>query len=293
MEDTHKARTVIAVVLIVAGCFLAPVAVTAAWARTHVTNTERYVATVAPLAADPDVRNAVADQMTAAILRNLPQRIASSASGPVRNQVGQLIDSDNFQSLWNTANRVAHEQLINILTDRGPVGVNGETVSIDLGPFVAAARDRLVRSGFSAAQLIPDVHQSLDLFSSPDLPKAQRGYRLLDRYGAILPYVAGGLLVLGLAVAARRRRTLVGIGLGVASSMVVLGILLVIGRQLALDRLPTDVPATALFDTLTRSLWTAALVIFVAGAVVAGAALVATRLSRPDPTAGSAALPGC
>ncbi|GAA1598745.1 hypothetical protein [Kribbella karoonensis] len=293
MEDTHKVRTVLAVVLIVAGCLLAPVAVTAAWARTHVTNTERYVDTVAPLAADSDVRNAVADQVTEVILRNLPDRITSTARGVVRGQVGQLVESDTFQSLWRRANQAAHGQLIDLLTGRGPANLNGDTVSIDLGPFVAAARDRLVASGFAAAQRIPDVQQSFAVFSSADLPKAQQAYRLLDRYGAVLPFVAGGLLVLGLGVAVRRRRTLIGIGLGTAASMVVLGIVLLIGRQVAPDRLPDGFPATAVFDVVTRSLWTTLVVIFVIGAVVAGAALVATRLSRPDRTAGSAVPPGC
>lgn len=293
MEDTHKVRTVLAVVLIVAGCLLTPVAVTAAWARTHVTDTDRYVDTVAPLATDSDVRNAVADRVTEVILRNLPDRIASAARGVVRDQVGQLVESDTFQRLWRNANQVAHGQLIDLLTGRGPASVDGDTVSIELGPFVAAARDRLVASGFTAAQRIPDVHQTFDVFSSPDLPKAQRAYRLLDRYGAVLPFVAGGLLVLGLVVAVRRRRTLVGTGLGVAASMVVLGIVLLIARQVAPDRLPDGVPATAVFDVVTRSLWTTLVVIFVIGAVVAGAAPVATRLSRPDRTAGSAGLPGC
>lgn len=293
MEDKHNVRAVLAVVLIVAGCLLSPVAVTAAWARTHVTNTERYVGTVAPLATDPDVRKAVADQVTELILHNLPDRIASTARGVVRDQVRQLVESDTFQSLWHSANQVAHRQLIDLLDGRGPASVDGDTVSIDLGPFVGAARDRLVASGFTAAQRIPDVHQTFDVFSSPGLPKAQQAYRLLDRYGAVVPFVAGGLLVLGLGVAVRRRRALIGIGLGVAASMAVLGLVLLIGRQVAPDRLPDGFPATAVFDVVTRSLWTTLVVIFVIGAVVAGAALVATRLSRPDRTAGSAGLPGC
>ena len=62
---------------------------------------------------------------------------------------------------------------------------------------------------------------------------------------------------------------------------------------MVVDRVPDGLPATAIFDVVTRSLWTTLVVIFVIGAVVAGAALVATRLSRPDRTAGSAGLPGC
>lgn len=297
MEDTRKVRTVVAIVLLIAGCVLAPVALTAAWARTQVTNTDRYVENVVPLAADADVRTAIADRITDVILRNLPTRIADGARGVVRGQVGQLVDSETFQTLWRNANRAAHTQLVGALSGRdGPVGVNGDTVSIDLGPFVAAARERLVAAGFSAAERIPDVHQSFDLFSSPDLYRAQRGYRLLDRFGTVLPFAAGGLLVLGLCLAVDRRRALLGTGLGVAVSMVVLRVVLAIGRNHYLDRLPAGIsPATgaAAFDILTRSLRTALLVSFVIGLLAAGAAVVAGLVTRrrSGGRAGPAGLP--
>ncbi|HZX04426.1 hypothetical protein [Kribbella sp.] len=297
MDDTRKVRTVVAVVLLVAGCVLAPAAVAGAWARTQVTNTDRYVENVVPLAADPRVRNAVADRITDVILRNLPERIANGARGVVRGQVGQLIESETFQTLWRNSNRTAHQQLVNALSGRnGPLGVNGNTVSIDLGPFVAAARDRLVAAGFSSAARIPDVHQSFDLFSSPDLYRAQRGYRLLDRYGVVLPIVAGALLVLGLGLVVDRRRALMGAGIGVAVSMVVLGILLAIGRQHYLDRLPAELSratGAAAFDIVTRSLRTALVVIFLIGLVAAGAALVAGLVirRRSGRTAGPAGPP--
>ena len=60
-----------AVVLIVLGCVLAPLAGVAVWARNQVTNTDRYVRTVAPLASDPAIQHAVADQITAQIFTYL------------------------------------------------------------------------------------------------------------------------------------------------------------------------------------------------------------------------------
>ena len=43
----------------------------AVWARNQVTNTDRYVRTVAPLASDPAIQQAVADQITAQIFTYL------------------------------------------------------------------------------------------------------------------------------------------------------------------------------------------------------------------------------
>ena len=64
-------RTILAVVLIVVGCVLAPLAGVAVWARNQVTNTDRYVRTVAPLASDPAIQQAVADQITAQVFTYL------------------------------------------------------------------------------------------------------------------------------------------------------------------------------------------------------------------------------
>jgi len=43
------------------------VSVVAIWTRNQVTNTDRYVATVTPLASDPAIQNAIADQITAQV----------------------------------------------------------------------------------------------------------------------------------------------------------------------------------------------------------------------------------
>ena len=50
---------------------LAPLTGVAVWARNQVTNTDRYVRTVAPLAADPAIQAAVADQITAQVFSYL------------------------------------------------------------------------------------------------------------------------------------------------------------------------------------------------------------------------------
>src|SRR5215212_3055978 len=50
-------RSVFAVVLIVLGCVLAPVAGVAVWTNNQVSDTDRFVRSVGPLVHDPDVQN--------------------------------------------------------------------------------------------------------------------------------------------------------------------------------------------------------------------------------------------
>src|SRR3954447_20376920 len=67
----ERAKTALAFFLIVVSCLLAPLSVTAVWASQQVSDTDRYVATVAPLADDPAVQRAVAD----AVAREIFQRL--------------------------------------------------------------------------------------------------------------------------------------------------------------------------------------------------------------------------
>src|SRR5688500_17379013 len=64
-------RSVVATLLIVIGCMLAPISVVAVWTKNLVTDTDRYVATVQPLASDPAIQSAIADRITAEIFTHL------------------------------------------------------------------------------------------------------------------------------------------------------------------------------------------------------------------------------
>src|SRR4051794_41566542 len=53
---------------------LAPLSVVATWAHRQVSDTDRYVATVAPLASDPAVQDAIADRITTEVLTYIDVR---------------------------------------------------------------------------------------------------------------------------------------------------------------------------------------------------------------------------
>ena len=122
-------RSVVATLLIVIACILAPLAGVAVWSKNLITNTDRYVTTVAPLARDPAIQAAVADKITAEIFarldvtgitnqavdalaeRGLPPLVATqlhALSGPlsdgvqsfVRTEVGKVVASDAFADAW-------------------------------------------------------------------------------------------------------------------------------------------------------------------------------------------------
>jgi len=302
-------RSIVATLLIVVACMLAPLSVAAIWTRNQVTNTDRYVATVTPLASDPAIQNAIADQITAQVftyidikglttqavdalagrglrpdvadqLQAFAVPIANGVQSFTRSQVGKIVESDAFADAWVQANRVAHEALVKALTGEGggAVTVENDTVSLNLSAFIQTVKQRLVESGFTLAARIPEVNASFVLFQSADITRARNVFNLLDTLGVWLPIITLVLLVVGVYVAKDHRRALVGAALGVAVGMVVLALGLAVFRAIYLDAVPAQAlphdAAAVLYDTIVRFLRLGLRTILVLSLVVAAGAFL-------------------
>ncbi|MFN8126673.1 MAG: hypothetical protein U0R64_09230 [Candidatus Nanopelagicales bacterium] len=307
-EPRHRMRSFWSAVLIIVACILAPLSVVAVWAKGEVTDTDRYVATVAPLASDADIQAAVSTRVTDEILtaidlpavtqeaiatitenRNLdPRKQAAleALAGPldsgiesfIGSEVTKVVQSQQFAQLWTQANTKLHEQLNLALSgqDSGAVELQGDEVVLDVGDVVTEVKNALVAKGFTVAEKIPAVDTSIVLFQSQSLAKAQTAYSMLNTLGMWLPIVTFALGLLGVFVAKSPRRALLGFGIGLTIAMVVSGIAYQIGRADVLANLPADsstAAATTLLDTvsyfLRQALW--------AGAV-AGVVLILTAI---------------
>jgi len=295
-------RTPVSIVLIVLGCILAPVAVIGSWASLEVSNTNRYVATVEPLIHDPAIQNyltvQITDQVTSrlnvtgvvnqasaqlnskgltrisSLLSQFGPQIASAVNSFVYSTVHSVVSSPQFATIWVTVNRVTHQAMVKVLSGQGSTSIsirNGQIV-IDLGPFIAAAKTDLIAHGFKLASQIPPVHPTVALFQANDLEKAQTLYRLITTGRIVLIILALVFLAAGVWVARHRRRALIGAGLGLAASMLILGIGLNIGRGIYLSSIPKSFPgdaAAAAYDALIHFLRETLRVVLLVGLVVA------------------------
>jgi hypothetical protein len=316
-ERRQRWRTIVATLLLVLACVLAPLSVVAVWARNQVTNTDRYVATVAPLASDPAIQQAITDRITAQVFTyidvrglttqavdalasrgGLSPRVADqlqALAGPIANgvesftrtQVAKIVQSQAFADAWVQANRLAHDELVKALTGEGggAVTVENDTVSINLAAFIETVKQQLVAQGFSLAARIPAVDASFTLFQSADITRVRSGFNLLNTLGVWLPVIVLLLIVLGVYVAKDHRRALVGAGLGMAGGMLALALGLTIFRSIYLNGVPADVlphdTAAVLYDTIVRFLRAGLRTILVLGLVVAAGAF----LTGQSPTA--------
>ncbi|MEB8339155.1 hypothetical protein [Streptomyces endophyticus] len=308
-DRRHRGRSFLAVVLIVIGCILAPLGIVASWAADTVGDTDRYVATVAPLASNPDIQKAVATRATneimtridlQSLLSEVPTKdrplvekslgkLGDSLEGAVRSFVQDkaqaVVASDAFENIWKQTNRTAHSSLMKALTGSGggSVKVEGDTVTLDLGPLVEQVKQRLVDSGLTVAGRIPEVHTDFTLVTNDNIGKAKTYLRLLQVMGNWLPVIALVLVAAGVLLSVRRRRSLVATALAVAVSCGLLGIGLRVFRVVYLDRLPASVSqdaAAAVYDTMTHFLFTMVRMVVALGVIVALAAWLTGRGKR-------------
>lgn len=277
-------RSTAAVVLILIGALLAPVAVVGSWARGLMVDTDRYVDTVAPIASDPLVQSAVSNRVTLAIVdalnvqelttqatdavagldlppivsgavQSLQQPLQDAITNFVHKNVTKIVSSDAFENTWQEANRAAHEQIVATL--RGDpdalakISDSGQ-LTLDLTPVIDQVKTSLEQAGFTLVSRIPDIKVTFPIASSADLVRLQNAYRLIDVLGGLLPYLSLGLLAAGVLAAQRRSRALVIAGLSLAGAMVLLGAALLIGRSLYANSLPPTVQrvdtAVAIYD---------------------------------------------
>lgn len=330
----HRGRATASLVLIVVGSILLPVAGLTVWVRNQVLSTDRYVETVAPLASDPAVQTAVADRVATRVTEELDLRalaadllddvspraeplagvIAAGAENAIRDTTLRVLESDAFQTVWERANRIAHTQIVDVLTGRKGAALTTDEgrVVLQLGPLAERVTAELEdRFGFElptdATQRLEDVQYTL--FVSGDLARAQRATELLDRLAWITVALAFGLLALGVVVARDRPRAFSRVGIGIAVASVVTLVAFAFARIRYLDALPSTAnraAAEAVFDALTRFVrggfrtFAVLGLVFVVFAWIAGPSPSATRIraavrgigTRGEPVEGEIPEPG-
>lgn len=293
-------RWVGAVALLLVALLLGVASIAAVFVRNQLLDTDRYVATVAPLARDPVVQDAIANRITNEVLTRVDlTAIAEQASAwltaqgappavnalvepavngvesLVRTQVRNLVGTDQFAAAWDSANRVAHDALVAVLTGEstGAVSSSEDTITVDLGVFLDTVKQRLSDVGLTLVERIPDVAIPFTVYSSSDLPKLRTYVEWLDQAATWLPWVALALIAAAVLVAPNRRRGLLMAGLFVAIGLLLTRGGIAVARDYYLDRLPDAVQSPqaveVVLDTITRRVREAVTVLIVVGFLIA------------------------
>lgn len=294
--------------LVLAVLLLAP-ALAGWWVRTTVTDTDDYVATVAPLAEQAEVQETVVEVVTDLVLSQLDRvellpglaralerqgippalaRVVVLLREPLRDRTAQRVEavaarvvtSDAFASGWRTANATAHARLVAVLEDEDGAVFDARTISVRLATVVEAVVAALEEAGVPGADRIDPVPASFDLVAVESVEDARTGYQLLRTASVVLVVLVVVLLAAGLALARTRRTALLRTAIGGLLALVALLALLAWGRQAVVDALPLGSPGTtteAVVDVVTARLrewvrWSALALLLVALVCLVGPA---------------------
>lgn len=286
-------RSSLVVFLLLIATVLALLTPPVVWSRNQLLNTDRYVATLAPLAANPGVQDGVikaVDQqidshldLSGLLAETLPPRAAPLA-GPIKSAlegfanaiVTRFVQSPAFQTLWTEMNRLAHTQIVAILTGKHPanqtVDVHNGVVQLDLSAVVTEVKQRLVAAGLPVASKIPPIGATIDIAQVKGLDKAQHAVRLLNSAAVWLPWLTLFFFAAAIAASRRRRQRLITSAICLAGAMVVLRLAIAVGRASYLHALPgvylTHDASGSVFDTVLRFLVDGIRIVFIVALLV-------------------------
>lgn len=299
-------RAVLSAVCIVLASLTVPVSIVGAWARVQLVDETQFVGTFAPLASDPTVQGVVVDQVTAAIddsvdlegitndlfdgiaalglpdrasaaLDLLRQPAADGLKSIVDGAVTQLVESDAFAAVWQSALHASHRALVAAASGGSSNGAltisdSGE-IGIQLEPIIEEVKTRLVEQGIGFAANIPVIERTIVVAQADALVTVAVVYNIAVTAGTWLPFVTLGLFVLGILLARRRTAAFIGTGVGLALGAGVLAIgLSVGGAVLGLAAPNLGLPAAALqsvYAQVIGGMQHSALVLLLIGMVVA------------------------
>lgn len=265
-RPASRAREVLSWVLLIAGCALAALALVAVWLDTLLIDADAYVDAVGPLAEETAVQQAVADVSTDGIMSalDLPAGEGQTRS-VVRSAVEAYVGSGSFPPMWREANRLAHSQVVGLITGREGQFLrshDGE-VWLELGPIATAIGDRVGAFGVDASAL-GTIAGDLEypILATAEIEPLQAAADRIERAAFWLPPAAVLLLMATVVVGQSRLRAAGRIGAGLTGSGALVVLAIVIGHRSYREDIPDAVPrivADLLFDRLVDPLRAAAL----------------------------------
>jgi Short C-terminal domain len=303
---TARRRRGLVMTILVVGTLVGLLAVFGVWAKRQLLETETWTETSSELLADEEIQDAVATflvdelftyvDVQAKLEKRLPPDL-KPLSGPAAGGIRELADraaheavkNPKVQSIWEDANRAAHERLLAVVEGDSEVLVQGEdSVNLDLGVIVERLGEGV---GINVADKLPPEAAQIQVIEGDQIEEAQDGVALFKdiAYGLVIAFF--GLYGLAIFLAKGWRREVVrDCGFG----FIAIGILVLVGRSIAGSAVVDSLATTEAVEPAANSAWTIGTsllgdggvaligygVVIIAGAWLAGPGTVASSLRR-------------
>lgn len=233
--------------LIVAGCLMFATFGIVRWTEQQVLNTDNWVATVSKLPQDKAVAEAISSQIvdrmfegsdvTGDIREVLPPKLvflAPTISKFLREKADalatQLIMSDRFTQLWTSANRSAHQRLVEVLRMPPARGEQARVLPYKINlsqaqQWLQSAAEKSDNAGLLNAATQVERVETFNASLRAGLNQMRAFVRASDALYALLPYVIMASFLSALALARKRYTAL----LGICGGVVAVNVLAIVG----------------------------------------------------------------
>lgn len=273
----HRARTFFASLFGIIAVWLILASVITVWLNRTLTDTNTYVAVVAPLATKPAVQDFVAQKVTEQLIKNAPtpdlangllpasqvnqetvDQLKTALQPVIYSNVLKVVSSPSFATTWKDVNQAAHTALVNQMT------TGSDQLTLDLHPVVVDVVNQL-----KATQLAPISNQitiepntgTLNLKNS-GVSEVHRYYQDIQR-GTIAIVVAAVLaVILSVILSVHHAKTIRRILMGTGVMLVLLAASIEVPALVALKitDAATQQVIVVIVQSLLRNLQIAALV---------------------------------
>ena len=171
----------------------------------------------------------------------------------VDDVAGKALQNPTVQQAWATANREAHQGLVNVVEDKGTyTSINGDTVNLDLTPILVSIAARLGLPQGVAEQDPAGRRPRSRSCKSDQLSTAQsvaKGLKASDWFLRLLVVLGFGLAIW--LAKGRRSQALMASGIG----LVVAGLAALIIRSIAGGTVVNDLAATEAVRPAATAAW--------------------------------------
>lgn len=238
-------RSFVSALLGVVAIVLMPLSLLAYWASTTLTDTNAFVAEVAPVVEKPQVQQALADGIVSGVLDSiqLQPAIEKALEPAIAQEATRIVASPQVAHAWSEGLRGAHTQFVRVMTGQANAGLDAQgRVTLTLKIPVPGLTGALAQAGAgdAAAALTPTV--TIPLMSASQLHAAQRLYRIGNAWGPWGPVIVTVLALLSIMLARRWRTATALIAVGWLGMSVALVMFLMVAREPLMGNVT---PATA------------------------------------------------
>lgn len=287
--------------LIVLASVFAFLSVFGIWIERQALNTDDWVGTSSRLIQNEKIRTALADYLVDQLYENVDikkeledilgnvsgdlKEFAGPAAGGLRNFAGEgaekVLETSTAQSLWEDANRSAHEQLVAVLEDKKEAVETDEgNVRLNVGSLITNLANQ-IGVGAELADKLPADAGQIEILKSDELKTAQNIAVAIKGLALVFSILTFALFALAIYLYKENRWVAVlfsGIGLVAA------GFAVIVARQIAggivVDQLVTDESvkpaAEAAWSIATSLMVSIATTVIVVGVLFAAAGWLAS-----------------